>query len=689
MDTNMKKLYPLLSVLFLIYWGCEEEQEVDTTPPTVTISYPLTNSTVSEMVTINCISSDNEGVEKVELWVNGVSTGVTDNTEPYSFDWNTTLADNGSYSITVRSYDTNENTTDSEPIVLTVDNTQSNPQPINITSVVFDNGGFTITWNQSTDGDFSSYELEKSVESTMGNYDAVYTSSDVTSTSYVDTDVDPLVYQYYRIAVTDTFDYETKGEIVSSSLDPVPSSVNVTSVTYTMDEMTVEWEESSDGDFRDYKLVYSETDSVDRDTLVTYTDKSTISHTITEFDPTHENWYWIEVSDTLGQTSIGSGMTNEIDSAPIPVDIVEVNYTNQILLLKWNSNTENDFHSYEVQQSDDETFTTYSVLIVNSDVFDTTLTIEFPTLIDERYYFRVRVDDKWGLQSYSENDFLSTYEKVAYNIGNGSGSEVHLIDYDGFNDQTIAIDISYTLKWSFDNRLIFFYSSQSIWSIDIATGNIVEYQDLNIPYSTLAYELSPSSPLIVYDDGNDAFIYNYETDELTNIGDFNRFSFSRDGEQLLAYSFSNYNTYIYNINEHSSELVLENSQWAEAKFNYNAEKIGFTLPIEKSAILDLNTGVIDTLDLGNANFITFMPNSNQFIVYKDEGGSRHYMINEDLTISSSFPITNPMFNVSVKNDGTKIAIGKDGAVYTIDAQTMEAFQVTNQYLQLISFAFQR
>ena len=29
----MKKLYPLLSVLFLIYWGCEEEQEVDTTPP--------------------------------------------------------------------------------------------------------------------------------------------------------------------------------------------------------------------------------------------------------------------------------------------------------------------------------------------------------------------------------------------------------------------------------------------------------------------------------------------------------------------------------------------------------------------------------------------------------------------------------------------------------------------------------
>ena len=30
----MKKLYPLLSVLFLIYWGCEDK---DTTPTEVTL----------------------------------------------------------------------------------------------------------------------------------------------------------------------------------------------------------------------------------------------------------------------------------------------------------------------------------------------------------------------------------------------------------------------------------------------------------------------------------------------------------------------------------------------------------------------------------------------------------------------------------------------------------------------------
>ena len=114
----MKKLYPLLSALFLIYWSCEDGQ--DKTPPKVTITSPQDGSNVYEIITITCMSSDNESVEKVELWLNGVTTELTDNTEPFSFDWNTILVDNGNYTITIRSYDTSGNTTDSEPITLVV-----------------------------------------------------------------------------------------------------------------------------------------------------------------------------------------------------------------------------------------------------------------------------------------------------------------------------------------------------------------------------------------------------------------------------------------------------------------------------------------------------------------------------------------------------------------------------------------
>ncbi|MDC0480573.1 leucine-rich repeat domain-containing protein [Candidatus Marinimicrobia bacterium] len=300
----MKRLYPLLSVLFLIYWGCEEEQ--DTTPPTVTITFSQNNSSVFEIVSITCISSDNEGVEKVELWVNGVTTDLTDNSEPYSFDWNTTLVDNGNYTITIRSYDTSENTTDSEPVVLTVDNTLSVPQ-----------GG------------------------------------------------------------------------------------NVTSVIYTITEMTVEWEESSDGDFKDYKVLYSDTESGDKDTLETYTDKSTTSYTITEFDPLIENWFWVQVTDTLGFSSIGTGMTNGIDSPPSISELYGVHYENGTHTISWSQNNDSDFSSYKLYESLSEDMSNKTLIFETGESIDTA----FFKSIETTMYYQIVVEDYWGLQITSDIEF--------------------------------------------------------------------------------------------------------------------------------------------------------------------------------------------------------------------------------------------------------------------------------------------
>ena len=312
----MRKLYLVIPIILLMYLSCEDKREGDTTPPTVTITFPQNNTTVFELVSITCISSDNEGVEKVELWLDGVSTGMTDEIEPYSFKWNTNDVDNGNYTITIRSYDTSGNTTDSQPIILSVDNTRSNPQPVNITSLVFENGSFNITWNPSTDGDFDFYELEKSVESSMNDYTVVYSSNEVGNTNYVDTDVDPLIYQYYRVTVIDTFDYQSKGEIYSSSLYSVPTSVNIESVEYDTEQMTISWSESQDDDFKHYNLLQSESENGNKTLVTTISDQSTTSYTITNFNPLIENWFWLQVTDTLGLSSIGNGMTNEIDSPP-------------------------------------------------------------------------------------------------------------------------------------------------------------------------------------------------------------------------------------------------------------------------------------------------------------------------------------------------------------------------------------
>ncbi|SVB55759.1 uncharacterized protein METZ01_LOCUS208613, partial [marine metagenome] len=151
------------------------------------------------------MSTDNKGVEKVELWIDAVNTGLTDDSEPYSFIWNTTTYPDGNHTLIVRSYDTNGNEGDSAPISVKVDNTLSLPKP-----------------------------------------------------------------------------------------------VNVSDITYTLSEMTVKWTESTDSDFSQYKLLYSQSESGTKQTIVTYSDKSNTSYTTRTFDPTHENWYWIEVTDTFG-----------------------------------------------------------------------------------------------------------------------------------------------------------------------------------------------------------------------------------------------------------------------------------------------------------------------------------------------------------------------------------------------------
>ena len=437
----MKKIYLLLTIVSLIYWGCEDEQKLDTTPPSVTVTFPQNNSSVSETISITCISSDNEGVEKVELWVNGATTGLTDNSEPYSFDWNTTLVDNGDYTITIRSCDTSDNTTDSEPMVLTVDNTQSNPQPINITSVIFDNGGFTITWNQSIDGDFSRYELEKSTDSTMNNPSVVFTSDSLKQTTYFDTDVDPLIYQYYRVTVIDTFEYENKGEIVSSTLDPVPLSVNVESVEYTLEEMTISWSESPDGDFKHYHLLTSGSESGDKSSVVTITNKLTTSHTITEFNPNNENWYWVEVSDTLGQTSIGTGITNSLNNVPTSVNVTSVTYDLESMTITWEdyvpnlsrinqmnqnirSKVMNDFLSYELLQSDSEDGNYTSVVEINDPLTTSHNITEFDPTIEN--WFKIKVTDYWGSNSLGYG--------MTNNLDNPPISQVisPILYYDGF-----------------------------------------------------------------------------------------------------------------------------------------------------------------------------------------------------------------------------------------------------------------
>jgi len=94
----------------------------DTTAPTVTITSPANNATVSGTVPISVSATDNVGVSTVEFYENGTLLSAT-NVTPYSFTWNTTSVANGTHTLIAKGYDASGNVGQSANVLVTVNNT--------------------------------------------------------------------------------------------------------------------------------------------------------------------------------------------------------------------------------------------------------------------------------------------------------------------------------------------------------------------------------------------------------------------------------------------------------------------------------------------------------------------------------------------------------------------------------------
>ena len=94
---------------------------VDAQAPTVAIANLAASSTVSGVVPVNVNASDNVGVARVELKVNG-NTVAVDNAAPYAFSWDSAGVANGMASLVAYAYDAAGNVAASAAVSVNVAN---------------------------------------------------------------------------------------------------------------------------------------------------------------------------------------------------------------------------------------------------------------------------------------------------------------------------------------------------------------------------------------------------------------------------------------------------------------------------------------------------------------------------------------------------------------------------------------
>ena len=95
---------------------------IDMTPPAVSLSDPIENSTVREDVAVSATASDGSAIDRVEFFASG-SLVDTDYTAPYNIIWDSSMVSDGPVTLTARAIDVGLNSTTSAARVVTVDNT--------------------------------------------------------------------------------------------------------------------------------------------------------------------------------------------------------------------------------------------------------------------------------------------------------------------------------------------------------------------------------------------------------------------------------------------------------------------------------------------------------------------------------------------------------------------------------------
>ena len=109
-------------IIILSIFSCEDNPNKNDYSPTLSVLYPNNDSIVKDSITISLEIQDENNVLKIELWLNGDSTDITDYNAPFSLELNTKNYNNGPSILFVRLYNKDGEIHDSEDINFIINN---------------------------------------------------------------------------------------------------------------------------------------------------------------------------------------------------------------------------------------------------------------------------------------------------------------------------------------------------------------------------------------------------------------------------------------------------------------------------------------------------------------------------------------------------------------------------------------
>ncbi len=150
-DIKLLLLFALVTGLMAVVYSCGNPADSkDTTSPVVSITNPVNNSVVPNTVDVRAEASDNEGVARVEFYIDG-QLYFTDEVAPWSCYWTIEGGESGAHTLYAKAFDAAGNSDRSDDVTVTCENTP--PAAVDDLAATDPdiNGDLTLTWTAPGD----------------------------------------------------------------------------------------------------------------------------------------------------------------------------------------------------------------------------------------------------------------------------------------------------------------------------------------------------------------------------------------------------------------------------------------------------------------------------------------------------------------------------------------------------------